>query len=325
MLHFEPKDLSVPKLHQILLGGVGPRPIALVSTISEDGINNLTPFSFFNVFGSNPPMLAFSPSRRGRDSSLKDTYNNLIANKQCVVQAVTYSMVEQISLASTEYPPEVDEFVKAGLTPVDSELVKPKRVKESPFQMECILKDMMSYGSGGASANIAICEVIKIHAAEDIFKDGIIQPDLIDLVARMSADYYCRASGDSIFIVEKPNQKKGVGFDNIPNFIKQSDVYSANNLGRFANIEVIPSADDVINFINEINSKSYSDLEISEEAFYRYQRTNQYEKMLKVALHFFQNDHPMKNFLIELTAKCALENNNSLFAWKTALIISQIR
>lgn len=325
MLHFEPKELTVPKLHQILLGGVAPRPIALVSTISEDGVNNLTPFSFFNVFGSNPPMLAFSPSRRGRDSSLKDTYNNLMKNHQCVVQAVTYSMVEQVSLASTEYPPEVDEFEKAGLTPIDSDLVKPKRVKESPFQLECVLKDMLSYGSGGASANIAICEVIKIHAAEDIFKDGIIQPDLIDLVARMSSDYYCRARGNSIFVVEKPNQKKGIGFDNLPDFMKQSDVYSANNLGKFANIESIPSENDVINFVNEIKSKSFYDFEISEEAFYRFQKNNQYEKMLKVAIHFFNNSHPKKKIFIEFTAKCALENHNSLFAWKTALIVSQFK
>ena len=135
MLHFEPKELTVPKLHQILLGGIAPRPIALVSTISDSGINNLTPFSFFNVFGANPPIIAFSPSRRGRDGSLKDSYNNIITNKECVVQAVTYSMVEQISLASTEYAPDIDEFIKTGLTPIDSDLVKPKRVKESPFQM----------------------------------------------------------------------------------------------------------------------------------------------------------------------------------------------
>ncbi|HEX9251834.1 MAG TPA: flavin reductase family protein, partial [Ignavibacteriaceae bacterium] len=147
-----PAEISVPEVQRLLQGGVAPRPIALVSTISKDGINNLSPFSFFNIFGANPPVIAFSPSRRGRDSSLKDTYFNLIETKECVVQAVTFDMVEQVSLASTEYEKGVDEFIKSGLTPIDSDLVKPKRVKESPFQMECKLLDMMSYGEGGASA-----------------------------------------------------------------------------------------------------------------------------------------------------------------------------
>src|SRR5512135_3512319 len=158
MLHIEPKDVTVHEVHRLLLGGVGPRPIALVSTISREGILNLTPFSFFNAFGSNPPIIAFSPSRRGRNATLKDTYHNLMDNGECVVQSVTYPMVEQISLASTEYPPEVDEFEKSGLTPIYSDLVKPKRVKESPFQMECKLREMHSFGEGGSSANIAICE-----------------------------------------------------------------------------------------------------------------------------------------------------------------------
>jgi len=210
MLHFEPKDLPQPELHKILLGGVAPRPIALVSSLSEDGIPNLSPFSFFNAFGSNPPIIAFSPSRRGKDASFKDTYNNLIRTRECVVQSVTYNMVEQISLASTEYSSEVNEFEKCGLTPVDSDIVKPKRVKESPFQMECKIRDIMSYGEGGASPNIFICEVLKFHVAEDIFKNGIIHPDLIDLVSRMSANFYCRASGFAVFEVEKPIAKKGI-------------------------------------------------------------------------------------------------------------------
>ncbi|MEJ5263391.1 MAG: flavin reductase family protein, partial [Ignavibacterium sp.] len=139
-----PKELSVPEVQRLLQGGIGPRPIALVSTISKNGANNLTPFSFFNVFGANPPVIAFSPSRRGKDGSLKDTYLNLMDTKECVVNAVTYSMVEQISLASTEYEYGIDEFVKSGLTPIGSDLVKPKRVKESPFQMECKLLEMRS-------------------------------------------------------------------------------------------------------------------------------------------------------------------------------------
>ncbi len=182
MLHFTPKELPVPKVHQFLIGGVSPRPIALVSTLSKDGIPNLSPFSFFNVFGANPPIVAFSPSRRGRDSSLKDTYHNIVETKECVIQTVTYPMVEQVSLASTQYKSEVNEFIKSGLTPIESDIVKPYRVKESPFQMECKLLEMKSYGGGGSSANIAICEVLKFHIAEDIIKDGIIQPDLLTLL-----------------------------------------------------------------------------------------------------------------------------------------------
>ena len=170
MFHYSPADLSVPEFHRLLLGGVGPRPIALVSTLSEDGKRNLSPFSFFNAFGANPPTVAFSPARRGRDGSLKDTYNNIKSSKECVINAVTYPMVEQISLASTEYETGVDEFIKSGLTALESDLVKPQRVKESPFQMECKLVELKSYGESGGSANLAICEVLKIHVSEDILK-----------------------------------------------------------------------------------------------------------------------------------------------------------
>lgn len=319
MLHYEPKDLPVKEFHQLLLGGVAPRPIALVSTISEEGQNNLSPFSFFNAFGANPPMIAFSPARKGRDGSLKDTYHNLLATKQCAVQAVTYSMVEQISLASTEYPPDVDEFIKSGLTPIDSDLIKPKRVKESPFQMECKLVDMKSYGSKGGSANIAICEILKIHVAEDILNNGVVDPQKIDLVGRMSANYYCRASGDSVFVVEKPIGRKGIGYDHLPDFIKSSNVYSANNLGKFANSESIPSDDEVNRFIESYKEMNLNNFEPGLEAFFRYEKSANYEYMLKSALSLLAENHPKATYLLELTAKCALENNDNDFAWKTAI------
>ncbi len=318
------KEITVPEVQRLLQGGIGPRPIALVSTVSKAGINNLTPFSFFNVFGANPPIIAFSPSRRGRDGSLKDTYLNLVDSKECVVNAVTYSMVEQISLASTEYEYGVDEFIKSGLTPIASDLVKPKRVKESPFQMECKVLEIKSYGDGGASANITICEVLKFHVAEDIFENGIIHPKKIDLVARMSADFYCRANGDAIFEVEKPLKKKGIGYDQLPEFIKQSFVYSANNLGKFANIEKIPTDEEVINFIEAIKSEELSGLELSEEAFYRYQRLNNYTHMLRCLISLELPVNKRKHF-IELTAKCALENDDSNFAWSTALYSNIIK
>ena len=319
MIDYNPKDISIPELQRLLQGGVGPRPIALASTISKDGINNLSPFSFFNVFGANPPVIAFSPSRRGRDSSLKDTYLNLTETKECVVQSVTYSMVEQVSLASTEYETGIDEFVKCGLTPIDSDLVKPKRVKESPFQMECKLLDMMSYGQGGAAANIAICEVIKIHVAKDIFVNGIIHPNKIDLVARMSGNFYCRAFGDAIFEVEKPISKKGIGYDNIPEFIKSSNVYSANNLGKFGNIESIPSEKSISDYIKEVKDLSSDDFELSLQALERYKRDKNYVYMLKFLIADSTLKPDNKKPLFEETAKIALESDQTEIAWKIAL------
>lgn len=318
MLHYEPKDLSVSEVHRFLLGGVAPRPIALVSTISKDGINNLSPFSFFNAFGANPPVVAFSPSRRGRDATLKDTYINLIETKECVIQVVTHSMVEQVSLASAEYAPDVDEFFKSGLTPIDSDLVKPKRVKQSPFQMECKLLEMRSFGEGGASANLAICEVLKFHVAEDLFTDGIIDPLKIDLVARMSGDFYTRASS-GVFVVEKPIGKKCIGYDQVPKHIRESEIYSANDLGKFGNSESIPNEYEVEVFIKKIKEENLDQFESGYDAFLRYQRVTDYKRMLKAALEIKENQK--RN--TELSVKCALQNNDMDFAWKAALFASK--
>ena len=319
MFHYEPKDLSVLEVHKLLLGGVAPRPIALVSTISKDGINNLSPFSFFNAFGANPPVVAFSPSRRGKDATLKDTYNNLIAVKECVIQAVTHSMVEQVSLASAEYAPDVDEFIKSGLTPVDSDIVKPKRVKESPFQMECRLLEMKSFGEGGASANLAVCEVVKFHVAEDLFTNGIIDPLKIDLVARMSGDFYTRA-GSGIFVVEKPIGKKCIGYDQIPKHIRESEIYSANDLGKFGNSESIPVKEDVNRFIQNFINEIPEGFTYTYNTFLEFQELNDYKMMLQAALRIEIN----KKENLELTAKCALKNNDVDFAWKVAIFAANI-
>ena len=324
MFHYEPKDLSVKEVHRLLIGGIGPRPIALVSTLSEDGIPNLSPFSFFNVFGANPPVLAFSPSRRGRDKSFKDTYNNLIRTKECVVQVVTYPMIEQVNLASTEYPSELNEFIKSGLTPVDSDIVKPKRVKESPFQMECKLLKMESFGEGGSSANISICKVLKFHIAEDIFKDGIIHPERIDLVGRMSANFYTRAKG-FIFETEQPRIKKTIGYDSLPGLIKTSLIYSANDLGKFATTEKIPDEDEVKLFINQLEKDLFENFESTEEAFYRYKEQKNYRKMLKAAANLSKENHPHSKKFFELTAKTALDNNEIDFAWKAALYVNNLK
>lgn len=315
---FDPKELSVPEVHRLLLGGVAPRPIALVSTISKDGINNLSPFSFFNAFGANPPVIAFSPSRRGRDASLKDTYNNLIETNECVVQAVTYPMVEQVSLASTEYDKDIDEFIKSGLTPVDSEMVKPKRVKESPFQMECKLIEMKSIGDKGSSANIAICEVLLFHIAEDLFVNGVIHPEKIDLVSRMSANFYSRAK-PGVFEVEKPTTKINVGYDQLPTGIKNSEIYTANNLAKFGTVEKIPTKDEVDTFVDNLIKNKSENLEVSVEAFYRYQQSGEFQNMLIVSIMLFKAKYPKSISLMELSAKTALEHNDIEFAWRAAL------
>ena len=319
MFHYEPKDLAVPEVYKLLVGGVAPRPIALVSTVSKDGSNNLSPFSFFNTFGSNPPMLAFSPTRRGKGASFKDTYNNLMSAKECVVQVVTFPMVGQVNLASTEYNTDIDEFIKSGLTPINSDLVKPKRVKESPFQMECKLVDMKSYGEGGSAANIAICEVLKFHISEEVFTNGIIDPRKIDLVSRMDGNFYCRANGDAIFELPKPQTKNNIGYDQLPDFMKHSIVYTANNLADFALVERIPGKSEVEEFINGITNEDSEATEFTEDTFYKYLEESKYKEMMKAVIHFSQVNHPQLIKFIQLTAKCALENNNRDFAWKTAL------
>jgi len=320
MLHYEPKDLSTREVHRLLLGGVAPRPIALVSTISKDGINNLSPFSFFNAFGANPPIVAFSPSRRGRDATLKDTYNNLIETKECVIQSVTHSMVEQVNLTSAEFSPDIDEFVKSGLTPINSDIVKPKRVKESPFQMECKLIEMKSFGEQGASANLAICEVLIFHVAEDLFTDGIIDPVKIDLVARMSGDFYLRAGSD-VFVLKMPGTKKCIGYDQIPEHIIKSEIYSANDLGKFGNSESIPIQEEVDSFIKKIMAEKINDFEESTEAFLRYQSSEDYYRMLKAALGTKENQS--RN--VELAVKYALQKDDMDFAWKAAMFVKNIK
>ena len=313
-MQLDPKNASVSDIHRLLTGGVSPRPIALVSTVSENGINNLSPFSFFNAFSANPPIVAFSPARRGRDGTLKDTYNNIMKTKECVIQSVNYDIVEQISLASTEYETGIDEFIKSGLTPIDSVIVKAKRVKESPFQMECKLVDMIHLGTGKASGNLAICEVVYFHVDDDVFKDNIIHPQLIDLVGRSSGDFYTRASGDSLFEIEKPLTKKGIGYDNIPQFIKDSHTFSANNLGKLGNTEKLPDEQEILEFIS-----TFQKTEVNIGMYKRALSQKDHQKMLKTILSLTNIDNKDKTFYLEQTAKVALENNFTDFAWKTVL------
>lgn len=242
MLTIDPKNIPLPKLHAYLQGVVAPRPIALASTVDREGNVNLSPFSFFNLFSSNPPILVFSPSRRGRDNTTKHTYENILEVPEVVINIVNYNIVQQVSLSSTEYPKGVNEFVKSGLTQESSAIVKPPRVKESPAAFECRVNDVIQLGSEGGAGNLVICEVLLAHFSDSILDaEGRVDVEKVDLVGRMGYDYYCRAHGSALFTVPKPNAKIGIGYDQIPEKIRNSKVLTGNDLGQLGNIEKLPA------------------------------------------------------------------------------------
>lgn len=246
MISIDPKEVSVGKLHHYLLGAIGPRPIAFASTIDEQGRPNLAPFSFFNIFSANPPIAIFSPARRGRDNTTKHTYENVKSVPEVVINVVNYAIVQQCSLASTEYSEGVNEFEKSGLTPLASDIVKPFRVKESPVQIECRVNEVKELGSGGGAGNLVICEVLKIHISEDVLDaNGMIDPQKIDLVGRCGGNFYSRAFGDALFEVEKPLSTIGIGVDSIPKDIRFSKFLTGNDLGILGNVEAMPNETDV--------------------------------------------------------------------------------
>lgn len=244
MRTINPKEVPVAQFHAYLLGAVSPRPIAFASTVDAQGLVNLSPFSFFNCFGVNPPLLIFSPARRGRDNTTKHTYENVLAVPEVVINIVNYAMVQQTSLASTEYPKGVNEFAKAGFTETASTMVKPPRVTEAPVAMECKVLQVIQTGDSGGAGNLVICQVLLMHINEDILDDdGRIDPFKLDAVARLGGDWYCRVQGNSIFKVPRPSEKLGIGFDQLPENIRNSKVLTGNDLGMLANLENIPPLD----------------------------------------------------------------------------------
>jgi len=239
-----PGEIKTAQLHAYLLGAVAPRPICFASTVDELGNPNLSPFSFFNVFGSNPTTLIFSPSRKVRDNTIKHTLENIYATKEVVINVVNYAMVQQMSLSSCEYPKSVDEFIKAGFTKLPSEKIKPFRVAESPVQMECKVRQVIETGTEGGAGNLVICEVLVMHINDAVLNDKQqIDPHKIDLVARMGGDFYCRASGAAVFEIEIPNTQLGIGIDALNSSIKNSTILSGNNLGQLANVHEMPFVD----------------------------------------------------------------------------------
>jgi len=288
-----PKDISVGKLHGYLLGAVGPRPIAFASTIDEAGNPNLSPFSFFNVFSANPPILIFSPARRGRDNTTKHTFENVKVVKEVVINVVTYDIVEQMSLSSTEYAQGVNEFEKAGLTAIASDTIKPFRVKESPVQFECVVNEVVELGAEGGAGNLVICEVKMIHINDDVLDaNGAIDQQKIDLVARMGGNWYCRAHGEALFEVAKPITTLGIGVDAIPSEIRNSEILTGNNLGQLGNVETLPNETDV----NEFKLTELADIFIE-----------------------FENDAAHLEVALHQKAKAYLASNQVVEAWKTLL------
>lgn len=251
MLSFEPHTLSPAQLQSYLQSTVAPRPIALASTLDKYGKPNLSPFSFFNVFSSNPPILVFSPARRIRNNTTKHTLENCKATKQVVINVVNYDIVQQVSLSSTEYPEGINEFLKSGLTMLPSDLVKPYRVAESPVQMECIVNEVIPLGNQGGAGNLIICEIIKIHIHETILDPkNQIDQNKIDLVSRLGGNWYSR-SNQGLFEVEKPVSSLGIGMDQIPDFIRKSSAFDGNDLGKLGNVEALPTQEEITIFVKQ--------------------------------------------------------------------------
>ncbi len=288
MLSFEPHTLSPSQLQDYLQSTVAPRPIAFASTVDINGTPNLSPFSFFNLFSSNPPILVFSPARRVRNNTTKHTLENCQATKQVVINVVNYDLVQQVSLSSTEYPEGTNEFLKSGLTMLPSDMVKPYRVAESPVQMECLVNEIIPLGNQGGAGNLIICEIVKIHIQESVLDEkNRIDQSKIDLVSRLGGNWYSR-SNQGLFEVEKPLTSLGIGVDQIPEFIKKSKVFDGNDLGKLGNVESLPTREEITIFVKQ-------------------------NFAVKGVL---SSDDDLK---IQKTAKEFLNNNDALSAWKVLL------
>jgi len=284
MISIDPKEIPTAKLHGYLLGAVAPRPIAFASTIDADGNPNLSPFSFFNVFSANPPIMIFSPARRVRGNTTKHTLENALETKEVVINVVNYDIVHQMSLSSTEYPKGVNEFDKAGFTMLKSDKVKPFRVAESPVQFECKVNEIIHLGNEGGAGNLIVCEVVKLHVNEAVLdENGAIDQHKIDLVARAGGSYYSRAK-EGFFEIPKPISTLGIGVDAIPLEIRNSTVLTGNDLGKLGNVEQLPTKENVDNFA-KVNSQFIGLNSLKKHTFAKeFLKTNDTESAWKVLL-----------------------------------------
>jgi flavin reductase (DIM6/NTAB) family NADH-FMN oxidoreductase RutF len=249
MLHIDPKEISTKDLHQYMVSAVAPRPIAWASTVDEDGNPNLAPYSFFNAFSSNPPILVFSSNRRVQGNTTKDTLHNIEKTREVVINVVSYNVVRQMAVTSVEFPKDINEFEKAGVTMLPSENVRPFRVKESPVHFECQVSDIIPLGENGGAGHLIICHVVKLHIDENVLDEqGRIDVHKIDLAGRMGRTFYSRNSGDAVFSVNQSQTEMVIGFDALPQRIKNSKILTGNDLGQLAGIKNIPTAEEIIDF-----------------------------------------------------------------------------
>ena len=280
MLSLNPSDLTTVELQNYLQYAIAPRPICFVSTIDSVGNVNLSPFSFFNMFSTNPPVCIFSPARRVRDNTTKHSLENVLEVPECVINIVNYNMVKQTSLASVEYPKGVNEFIKAGFTQLKSELVKPPRVAESPVQLECIINQIIPLGENAGAGTLVLAEIKRIHIREEILDEmGKIDQAKIDLVARLGGDWYCRVTEDNLFQVEKPVRTLGMGVDSIPSAIRNSNILTGNNLGQLGNVEHLPSDEEVAQFQSDPELKQILDSTVGDKSN-REREIHQYARKL---------------------------------------------
>jgi flavin reductase (DIM6/NTAB) family NADH-FMN oxidoreductase RutF len=295
MLTLDIKNLTVPELQNYLQYAIAPRPICFASTVDKEGNVNLSPFSFFNLFSTNPPVCVFSPARRVRDNTTKHTLENIHEVPECVINIVTYEMVQQTSLASVEYPKGINEFVKCGFTPIPSEMVGPPRVAESPVQFECVVNEIKPLGDGPGAGNLIIAEIKLMHISEDILNaDGKIDQQKLELVARLGGDWYCRVSKDNLFKVTKPVRSMGIGVDALPYAIRNSKILTGNNLGQLGNVEVLPS----------------------DKAIETYSQSPEIKDLLDATI----GDSQTRETQIHLKAKQLLDAGRVEEAWKVLLI-----
>ncbi len=287
----DPSSISQGEVHGHLLSAVAPRPIAFASTIDADGNVNLSPFSFFNVFSSNPPIMIFSPARRGRDNTTKDTFENVKQIPEVTINIVNHPIVEQMSLTSTEYETGVNEFVKAGLTQVASQKVKPPYVGESPAAFECVVEQIIELGGGAGSGNLIICKVVMIHLNEKYLNEkGHLDTPQMDLVGRMGGIWYSRANGKALFEIPKPLRTKGIGVDQLPESVRNSEILTGNNLGRLGNLETLPNDEDI--------EKLKSNTEVAELLESEQKSLNSFHQLAKKMLEHNETDKAMGVLLI---------------------------
>jgi flavin reductase (DIM6/NTAB) family NADH-FMN oxidoreductase RutF len=251
-------NINTAEKQQWLQHAIAPRPICFASTSDAAGNVNLSPFSFFNLFSSNPPIVIFSPSRRGRDNTTKHTLDNVLAVPECVINIVDYAMVQQTSLSSCEFPKGVDEFIKAGFTKEPASMVKPPMVKEAKIKLECRVNEVKSLGETGGAGQLVIAEVLCMHVDESILGDnGKIDQQKLQLVARLGGDWYCKVTPENLFKVPKPNTELGIGVDALPASIRNSRYLSGNHLGMLANVTAIPEPDPAFTDVQVRNIIQY--------------------------------------------------------------------